>query len=92
MITTFEIDQPWGHVDICDMCLSYLKSYWLLTLVQGQDVWMVFLRESDDGLPTEGPESFLVHSLSGDGGGGGAGPVQCVPGLVVGQALNWTHI
>lgn len=51
-------------------------------------MWMVFLRESDHSLPAESIDSFLVQSLSGDGGGSGAGPVQGVPGPVVGQALH----
>lgn len=51
-------------------------------------MWVVFLRESDHGLPAEGTDSCLVHSLSGDGGGSGAGPVQGVPGPMVGQALH----
>lgn len=55
-------------------------------------MWMVFLQKSDHGLPAKGTDSFLVHSLSGDGRGSGAGPVQGVPGSVVGQALHWTHI
>lgn len=63
-----------------------------MTLIQGQHMWMVFLWESDHGLPVEGTYSFLVQTLSADGGGGGAGPVQGVPGPVVGQALHWTHI
>lgn len=49
---------------------------------------MVLLRESDDGLPLEGTDSRLIQSLSGDRGGGGAGPEQGVPGPVVGQALH----
>lgn len=55
-------------------------------------MWMVFLGESDHSVPAEGSDSCLVHSLSGDGGGGGAGPVQGVPALVVREALHRTNI
>lgn len=68
------------------------KRYWLLTLIQGQNMRMVFLQKGDHSLPAKGADSFLVHSLSGDGRCSGAGPVQGVPGSVVGQALYWTHI
>ena len=63
-----------------------------MTLVQGEDVRVVFLGQSDHRLTTEGACPFGVHSLPADGGGGGAGPVQCVPGPVVCQALHRAHI
>ncbi len=64
----------------------------LLTFIQGQDVGMVILRHGDNGLPGESCLSALVYCVSADAWGGGASPVNCVPGTVISQALNRTHI
>lgn len=64
----------------------------LLTFIQGQDVGMVILRHGDNGLPGESSLSALVYCVSADAWGGGASPVNRVPGTVISQALNRTHI
>lgn len=72
--------------------VHYEKDDWPLTLIQGQDVWVVLLWKRHHSLPTDGARLTLVHSLSGDGGCSGAGPVQSVQTFVVSQTFHWTHI
>lgn len=64
----------------------------LLAFIQGQHVGMVVLSHGDDGLAVERPAAPLVHRVPGDGGRGGAGPVQSVPSSVISQAFHWPHI
>lgn len=68
------------------------KKILLLTFIQGQDVGMVILRHGDNGLPGESSLSALVYGVSADAWRGGASPVNRVPGTVISQALNRTHI
>ena len=59
-----------------------------MTLVQREHVRVVVLGHGDHGLANERPVPGLVHAMPADTGGGGAGPVDGVPGPVVGQALD----
>lgn len=49
---------------------------------------MVILRKSDHSFSVESADSCLVQRFPGDGGRGGAGPVQSVPGPMVRQTLH----
>lgn len=89
----------WAKVPhVSNRCMSqwwkvhYGNDDWPLTLIQGQGVWVVLLWKRHHSLPTDGAGLTLVHSLSGDGGCSGAGPVQSVPTFVVSQTFHWTHI
>ena len=53
---------------------------------------MVIFWHGNDRFPVKCSWPSLVHCVSGDGWGSGAGPVQGVPGSVIGKALNRTHI
>lgn len=55
-------------------------------------MWMVVFGHHDYRLPSEGSVSALVHRVSADAGCGGAGPVHCVPCVMVGQTLHRAHI
>lgn len=63
-----------------------------MAFIQGQHMGMVVLGHGDHGLAVERPTAPLVHRVPGDGGRGGAGPVQSVPSSVISQALHWPHI
>lgn len=84
---------PYIHTALMDWYINVEEECnWLLTLIQSQGMGMVLLRKCDHSLLAEGVNSCLVHSLPGDGGGSRAGPIQSVPGSMVGEALHWTYI
>ena len=53
---------------------------------------MVILWHGNDGFPVKCSRPSLVHCVPGDRWGSGAGPVQCIPGSVIGKPFNRTHI
>lgn len=64
----------------------------LLALIQHKGPWVVIPRHGDNRLALEGPYAGLVHRVAGDGGCRVAGPVESVPGTVIGQAFHGAHI
>lgn len=60
----------------------------LLTLVQHEGSGVVFGRHVDHSVAVVGYGAALVHRVPSDGGRGVAGPVECVPTPVVGQAFH----
>lgn len=64
----------------------------LLALIQHKGPGVVIPRHGDNRLTLEGPHAGLVHRVAGDGGCRVAGPVESVPGSVIGQAFHGAHI
>lgn len=69
-------------------CVSVSPWLLLLALVQDEGSGVVISGHGHHRVPLERSGSRLVHGVSGDGGGGVAGPVQSVPGPVVRQAFH----
>lgn len=59
-----------------------------MTLVQYKGPGVVVSRHGDHGVAVVGLRSALVDRVSGDGGGGVAGPIEGVPATVVRQTLH----